>query len=153
SGGRGYVMREVSSFRSDSNRPSLLAAAGRLLTMLLPGVLLLVASARTDGPSQRMLWLGGAFQILVCCLSFLSRQTWRPPAGPSVIALYLIALGWLWLGARTQDDWFPHLAQAVLLVVPLSVFALHTLASSGAHAIRRARLLADRLAARKDWPG
>src|SRR5438046_1970483 len=61
-------------------------------------------------------------------------------------------LPWLWLGAAHLDDWYPHLAQAVLLVVPLLVFASQTLTNSGAPALRRARLLAQRLADRKDWP-
>lgn len=145
-------MREQSSSRTELTRPPLVPVVSRILTLLLPALLLLLASGRAEGPSRTMLMLGGAFQIVVCCFSFLSRRSWHQPAGPSVIALYLIALGWLWLGADVRADWFPHLAQAILLVVPLTVFALHTLANSGAHAIRRARLLADRLAARKDWP-
>jgi HEAT repeat protein len=45
-----------------------------------------------------------------------------------------------------------HLAQAVLLVVPLAAFANQCLRDSGAPALRRARQLAKRLADRKDWP-
>lgn len=145
-------MRELSSSRSDPSQAPLVGIVLRILTLLLPALLLLLASSRAEGTSRTMLCVGGVFQVVVCCFSFLSRRSWRQPAGPSVIALYLIALGWLWVGADVRVDWFPHLAQAILLVVPLSVFALQTLANSGAHAIRHARLLADRLAARKDWP-
>jgi hypothetical protein len=63
----------------------------------------------------------------------------------------LIALAWLWWGSNTED-WYTNMAKAVLLVVPLLVFGYQTLIDSGAPAIRRARLLADRLAARKEWP-
>jgi HEAT repeat protein len=111
-----------------------------------------MGTLRTSGKAQVMLWLGTAFQVLVCALSFFSYRTWRQPVGPSVITLYLIALGWLWLGAAQLDDWYPHLAQALLLVVPLTVFGLQTLQESGAPALRRARRLAQRMANRKDWP-
>src|SRR5262249_50641829 len=40
----------------------------------------------------------------------------------------------------------------ILLVVPIVMFACQTLIESGAPVIRRACLLADRVAARKDWP-
>src|SRR5205823_5596951 len=78
--------------------------------------------------------------------------SWHNPVGPSVIVLYVIALGWLWLGSPGFSDWFPHLCQAVLLGVPLLIFAWQTLAESGAPALRRARLLAERLASRQEWP-
>jgi HEAT repeat protein len=50
------------------------------------------------------------------------------------------------------QHWYRYMAQAVLLVVPLIVFAHQILCESGAAAMRRARLLTDRLANRKDWP-
>jgi hypothetical protein len=98
-----------------------------------------------------MLWLATAFQGLVCLLSFLSKRSWQQPVGPSVITLYLIALAWLWWGDG-MNDWYTSFAKAILLVVPLMVFGWQTLADSGAPAIRRARMLADGLARRKDWP-
>lgn len=124
----------------------------RLTALLLPAVLLFVSALRAPTESSLMLWLGTGFQVLVCMLNFSSTQGWRSPLGPSVITLYVIALGWLWLGSLNHRDWFPHLAQAVLLVVPLLVFAQQMLTESGASALRRSRLLCDRLANRKDWP-
>jgi HEAT repeat protein len=96
--------------------------------------------------------MGTAFQLLVCILSFLSRFGRQQPIAPSVITLYLIALGWLWCGAGSTEDWYVHFARAVLLVVPMIVFAMQTLTESGAPAVRRARLLAQRLASRQEWP-
>jgi hypothetical protein len=119
--------------------------------MLAPTVLLLVASLRHPGPNNVMLWLGTGFQAGVCALSFASRRSWRAPIGPSIITLYTIGLAWMWWG-DTREDWYAHMTKAILLVVPLSVFAQQTLTESGAPAIRRARMLADRLAARKEWP-
>jgi hypothetical protein len=72
--------------------------------------------------------------------------------GPAVVTLYIIALGWLWLAEPHADDWFLTLAKAILLIVPLVCFSFQVLAESGATTMRRARLLADRLAARKEWP-
>jgi hypothetical protein len=120
--------------------------------MLLPGAMLLVGCLRYEGSPNRMLWLGAAFQVLVCILSFFSRQSYRQPLGPSVVTLYVIALGWLWLGTANLEDWYLYLSQAILLMVPLIFFALYMLADSGASAVRRARLLSQRLSYRKDWP-
>lgn len=134
------------------NTPPVVIWIFRVLTLLLPAALMGLGALRTDGPVHTMLVLGMSFQVLVACLSFLSRQAWRAPIGPSVVALYLIGLGWMWLAASGVHDWYLHLAQSLLLVIPLVVFALQTLTNSGAPAIRRAQLLAERLAARSDWP-
>jgi HEAT repeat protein len=124
----------------------------RVVVLLLPSGLLIAAALRGDGHNALMFWLAVLFQLLVCGLALLSRQMWRQSIGPSVITLYVIALGWLWLGSSGSEDWYPHLAQAVLLVVPLVFFAQQMLDESGATALRRARLLAQRLAERRDWP-
>lgn len=146
-------MQTVLRSRPKGRVSALIALAVRVLLLFLPAALLFVSVLRTEGSPQIMLALGSIFQVLVCCLSFLSQRGWREPAAPSMITLYLIALGWLWLvQPSSADDWYPHFAQSVLLVVPLSVFALQTLTQSGAASLRRARLLAQRLAARKDWP-
>src|SRR5262249_24729003 len=145
-------MREVSRPPYDPNRLSLVAAAARICTLLLPALLLLVTSSRAAGSARVMLLLGAAFQIVVCCFSFLSRKSWNQPAGPSIIALYLIAFGWLCLGSHPRDAGSPPRAKAFLRVVPLSFFAMHPLARPGPPATRGPRLRADRLARRKDWP-
>jgi hypothetical protein len=145
-------MHALKHSRPGQAAPSVFTLLLRVIIMLLPAALLLVAVWRTMGQPQTLLVLGTAFQIIVCCLSFLSQRNWREPLGPAVITLYLIALGWLWLGAEHLDDWYPHFAQSILLIVPLTVFAVQTLMNSGAPALRRAQTLAHRLANRKDWP-
>jgi hypothetical protein len=130
-----------------------LGVAARAAVLFLPALLLFVGATRAGGKPSLMLWLGTGFQVLVCTLSLLSRQGRRQPLGPSVITLYVIALGWLWLGAEGLEDWYFHLAQAILLVVPLVVFAQQILTDSGAASLRRAGVLAQGLARRKDWPG
>lgn len=130
-----------------------LALVGRLTVLLLPSAILLAASLReTDGNANLVLWLGTAFQGAVCFLSFFSHGTWRQPLGPSVITLYLIALAWLWFGTGDREDSFTSLGKSVLLVVPLIVFGLQMLQETGAPAMRRANVLAKRLAQRKEWP-
>ena len=47
---------------------------------------------------------------------------------------------------------YGYLAKSILLVVPMVVFGFQTLQESGAPALRRANLLAQRLANRNDWP-
>ena len=124
---------------------------GRLMLLLIPTVLLLGASLRHPEPGNTMLWIGTGFQAVVCLLTFVSRGSWRQPVGPSVITLYLIGLAWLWISGGFED-WYTHVSKAILLVVPLGFFALQTLSDSGAPAMRRANLLAKRLADRKEWP-
>jgi HEAT repeat protein len=124
----------------------------RAIILLIPTGLLLGAAARTTGQVQLMLLLGVAFQALVVGMTLISSWGRQQPLAPSIITLYLIGLGWLWWGVGSFDDWYMHLARSILLVVPILAFGLGTLTDSGAPAIRRARLLAQRLAARKDWP-
>jgi len=125
--------------------------ACRLVVMLVPTGILLAASLRHPDMNNTMLWSGAVFQATVCLLSAFNRRTWEQSIGPSIITLYLIALAWLWFGDR-MDDWFTHLARSVLLVIPLMVFGYQSLYESGAPALRRANLLAERLSSRKDWP-
>jgi hypothetical protein len=125
---------------------------GRVCLLLLPVTLLLICSVRGGSASPRLLWLGTLFQLLACGLSLFGRQGWREPTGAAIIMLYVIALSWMLLGTMGTDDWFLHLAQAILLVVPLVYFAVQCLMESGAPAMRRASQLASRLAHRLDWP-
>jgi hypothetical protein len=137
--------------RTGHRVPSQFTTLFRLFVLLLPTGLLLAAGLRSVDTNNWMLWLATAFQGVVCLLSFVSRRNWQQPLGSSVITFYLLALGWLWWG-DSVNDWYTNFAKAILLVVPLVVFGWQTLADSGAPAIRRARVLADRLANRKDWP-
>ena len=140
------------SANAGAKRASLLLFLGRACLLLLPLALLLICSARGSSTSPRLLWLGTLFQLLACGLSLFGRQGSREPTGAAIIMLYVIALSWMLLGTAGTDDWFLHLAQAILLVVPLVYFALQCLRESGAPALRRARQLASRLAQQRDWP-
>jgi hypothetical protein len=124
----------------------------RAIVLLVPCALLLVGIAHTGGTSQQMLLLGAVFELLLLVVIVPLARHWHQPLVASVICLYLVALSWIWIGTAELHDWYPHFAQGFLMIVPLGLFAIQTLGSSGAPAFRRARLLAQRLANRKDWP-
>src|SRR6516162_6376911 len=145
-------MRARSVVRPSPNSSSMTARVLETIMLLLPAGLILVGAVRQGINGSMMLWIGSGFQVLVCMLNFVSRHNRRDSIGPSIITLYVIALGWLWLGTRGSTDWYPPMAQAILLVLPLLVFALQILTDSGAPAIRRAQALAAALANRRDWP-
>jgi HEAT repeat protein len=126
--------------------------AARLVLLFLPCASLGLVSLRVHGGTSLILWAGTAVLGAGALLTLLSRQAGRDPGGPAVILLCVVGVSWLLLGASGVVDWVLHLAEAVLLVVPLLFFARQCLRDSGAAAMRRARLLAARLAARKDWP-
>jgi HEAT repeats len=137
------------SLASGSERSLLYLSRVAFLT--LPGVLLMGASVRAGEDARYLLWLGSALQVLLFCF-FLMTGRIGQGMSHSVIVLYLLGLCWTWITAPETQDWYFHLAQCVLLVVPLLFFALQTLTDSGALASRRARVLAERLANRTEWP-
>ncbi len=124
----------------------------RVVLLLLPMVLLLVADLRLGGLSGWILGLGALFQAMGCSLALWTRGMGREPIGPALIMLYVIALSWLLLAASGVNDPFVHVSQALLLVIPVFFFAVQCLRDSGATTMRRARQLSARLATRRDWP-
>lgn len=138
--------------QSSRGAPFRLGFASRAALLLLPTGVLLLAAAQTTDSTRLVFLLGTGFEILLFLLLLFSRQVWHHQLGPPVITLYLVGLGWLWLNTGSLHGWFPHFAQAVLLTVPLVVFAMQTLMDSGALAARHAIRLAKSLADRRDWP-
>lgn len=137
------------------SRPGLSGLSGRLLLvglLFLPTALMLVASLRGPEPIRLMLWIGVGLEATLCGMLLCNPRSLRDTLGPPVYLLYLAGLAWLWLGTRGSADWFSYLAQALLLIFLVLAYGLHVLNSSGAVALRRARVLADRLSARKDLP-
>lgn len=137
-------------------RPSLrelLACLMRLLLWVAPAGLLIVASLREGGDEARWLVLGVGVQALLVVVVMLARRTWAPSPDSILLVCYLTALAWVWFSTpRRQGDWFLHLVEAVLVVIPLGFVALYTLWQSGAPLYQRASKLARRLAARRRWP-
>jgi HEAT repeat protein len=146
------IMRARLETGSVDKKRGTLLLVGRLSLLLVPVTLLLICSLRGTSISPGLLWLGTLFQVLACILVLFNQQGWRESIGSSVIMLYVIALSWMLMDTAGTDDWFLHLTQAILLVVPLMYFAVQCLHESGAPALRRARQLAQRLSNRLDWP-
>ncbi|MBY0521908.1 MAG: HEAT repeat domain-containing protein [Gemmataceae bacterium] len=128
-----------------------LTRLGRLIVLVLPTVLMVIGSFRTEETTSQMMWLGAAFQVMVFAFFLVTRRT-QQGIGPSVAVVYLVGLAWLWLADNKSGDWFFHLAQCILLIVPLVLFAFQMLIDTGAFANRRARVLAERLVHRGEWP-
>lgn len=143
-----------SRLASVSAKPSagVFSRIARLSVLSLPVVLLVAVASHEQNEVATILWLGTLFQALACGLALWNSRLGQEPAGPSVIMLYVLALSWLLFSGSSSEDSVVYLAQALLLVVPLGFFALQCLRDSGATTLRRARQLAGRLAARRDWP-
>lgn len=123
----------------------------RLALFLLPAVLLFVTALRNDGVSEQVFLLGAGFQCLICLLGLLTRTFIRQPLSSTILMVYGLAFAWLFV-STPKHDWCFHLTQALLIIIPLTLLGHQTFAETGAPTIRRAYLLARRLAGRKDWP-
>ncbi len=134
--------------------------AVHVLVFLLPALLVVTVGLRAGGHPDLFLLLSGAFQIvLLACFGFLIQRRRLQSPGMVIILLYaagLVCLGlripFLLTGEGGMGDWFAHLAFAMLVIVALAIFVRQVLAGSGVSEIRRARLLARRLANRQNWP-
>lgn len=146
-------MRSATHSPSGRGLTSRLSVPLRVLLLLLPAALLLLGSLRIiDDKTQRLLWIGAGVQgVFFLGVLLTGRLSYRLNCSATVF-IYGLALAWLWWTQSITNDWFSPLAQFLLLAVPLGVFAMQSLDSSGAIAARRANLLAQRLANRKDWP-
>ena len=144
-------MSDVYSPRPAHPRDNPLALLGRLMLLNVPALVLVVGCLRAPERQNLVLWIGVGFQTALCVFLAFARQSWSRSLAPSIIVVFLTALTWVWFGDR-HEDWYNHLAKAILIVIPLVVFGHHCLHKSGASALRRANLLAQRLANRPDWP-
>jgi hypothetical protein len=145
-------MRSVKSFPKGRALPSRAAVLLRVLTLLVPAALLLLGGLRVEERAQQLLWAGAGAQAVIFLGCLFAGRLRQPLNCWLVVSIYALALVWLWLTQSIADDWFSPLAQFLLLAIPLGVFAIQSLDNSGAIAARRANILAQRLAQRKDWP-
>src|SRR5262245_45305575 len=99
----------------------------KLSALFLPATLLFFSIWRTSGRPQMWLTLGAIFQASSCILLLRSIRTKPQPLGRTIIALHLIALGWIWLTVDGTGDWYFHFAQSVLIGVPLGLLGLQAL--------------------------
>jgi HEAT repeat protein len=149
-------MKSMSASRKRQTLPSLVGMVVRLGLLVLPAVLLLGGNIlATEEKTQIALLLGAIVAILFGILVIVLQGGLRQRLGLPVFALYLVAWSWFMIVAsrsHMEPDWYPHLTEAVLLIVPLLIFTVQVIRGSGNPALRRAHVLAQRLAARSDWP-
>jgi len=120
------------------------------LTLLLvpPATLGAVAAASGSGVAAA----GAAVGLVGSLLLLRHRNVWRPPASGLLVALYLIALGWLWFATRHEPDGLPRAARGALIFGALALFVGHDLARTGLEPRRRGRAIVRRLLRRVAWP-
>jgi hypothetical protein len=122
---------------------------GSLALLFLPSLVLGGLAARFESSS---LAAGTGVQLLFAIVFFRAHPIWRPPVSASVVVLYLIALGWVWVPTHGAPDWTVHLGQGLLLLGAVGLIALHDLARTGAEPLRRANKWSRRIANRTHWP-
>jgi hypothetical protein len=131
---------------------------GRLAVLVFPAFVLALGGWLAGGeglPVERawLLWLGALLVGVTALMLAPQSQLTAPSTGLAVVALYVLAQVWLWycIGPM-QRHWYPHFAVGALLAVPIVIFAGVALTRSGVRDLRRARLAAEALRARRDWP-
>jgi HEAT repeat protein len=115
-----------------------------------PALLLFVGLSSHVGVPWR-LWAGAA---VACILGLVVHRHFgkgllRNAAGVLPAAIAVISM---WLARPDPRAATPHLALATLLLTAVVPFAVLAVRNTGAVTLRRARKLAQRLAARRDWP-
>jgi HEAT repeats len=130
--------------------------ARRVLTVcahFLPALLLFGAVLKIGphGPTSWVLVVGLLVQLSVWAACGWSPRRGVAPAGAALFT-FLLALVCVTAAGLLIDDWYLALAQGILLVASLLLFGHQVLVASGAAELRRAQVLASRLAARKNWP-
>jgi len=120
-----------------------------LALLALPVAVLGVAAARYQSIS---LAVGALAAALGATLFLRERAVWRPPVSGTVIILYLLALGWLWVATHESADGFARFGRGLFLLVAVGLLVVHDLTRTGVGPRRRARVLSQRLQTRPRWP-
>ncbi|MFO0810052.1 MAG: HEAT repeat domain-containing protein [Gemmataceae bacterium] len=126
---------------------------GRSVVLLLPGVVLALGIPCVPEESQAQLGIGAGLIGFMGLLLLPQPRLGSTTTGLAAIALYVLAQVWLWfLRIPYHLLWYTHFAYGILLAAPLLILASVTLVTSGAHDLRRARLLVKQLLHRRSWP-
>lgn len=120
-----------------------------MLVVLAPTLLLGAAAAWIE---SMPLAIGAIVQLVYAMVFIRQHPVWRPPVAPSVVVLYIVALGWCWLVARKTTDASLLYVQGLLMLGAVGLFAIHDLIATGAEPMRRAKSCTRRLLARRKWP-
>ena len=123
--------------------------AASLALLLLPPAILGAAAFVHD---SFLAVVGAAASLLGSTLLLRHRHVWRPPASGVLVAVYLMALGWLWMVTRHETDGSGRVGRGVLLFAAVALLVGHDLARTGLEPRRRARGIVRRLLRRGTWP-
>jgi hypothetical protein len=117
--------------------------------LLTPTATLGLLAARTE---SLPIAVGAGVQALFLLVFLRAHPVWRPPISVSIVVLYLVAVLWAWIPLRQSTDWAPPLAQGLLLLIGVGLFAVHDLFRTGAEPLRQALRWTRRLTSRRHWP-
>lgn len=122
----------------------------KLALLFAPAGVLFLGALRYDASAFLLAGVGivGAGGMLIV----RRPQVWKPPTSGLLIALYLIALGWLWVATRETPDGFARLARGACVLVAVGLLIGHDLSRSGLEPRRRSRRYCKTLVCRTRWP-
>ncbi|MBA4190056.1 MAG: hypothetical protein C0467_18890 [Planctomycetaceae bacterium] len=134
------------------SRPQNLGVLAHTLSyalLLLPALVLGGLAYRTGSPAVT---IGTGVQVLLLLLFRKAHPVWRPPVSVTVVMLYLIAFATALVPLQSSTDWVPYIAQGLLLLTGVGIYAHHDLIRTGAEPLRRANKWSRRIANRRAWP-
>lgn len=146
---RTRLILSMSRHTASPNRGSFAALLVTIALLLAPAAVLGYAAYRYGSP---LLAVGAIAQVLGSALLVRSRVAWRPPTSGVVIALYLMALGWLWFATQESPDPFARFSRGLFLATAVGLLVGHDMIRTGLEPRRRARTLCRRLIGRVRWP-
>ena len=127
----------------------LLSWALSLALLVIPAAALGVLAYHTG---SLLLTAGAVVTGLLVLMLLRAHPAWGPPANPSLVVVYLVAVVWAWVPLRGSSDGVTDLVTGLLLLLAVGLFAVHDLRRTGAEPLRRARLWCRRIAGRRSWP-
>ena len=120
---------------------------------LVPILLLFGAAVRPSLQTGPWLILASGIVVQLAVWAACRRVTCRgEETARAALCTFLLGLVCVTIAGLLNDDWYLGWAQGSLLIGSLLLFGHQVLVASGAPELRRAHLLASRLAARKQWP-
>lgn len=136
-----------------ARRFGLSAWLGGLVIVLLPAAVLAVTGLELQDAWRQPALLAAAGVIALLGLWLVRIETARRVLlSKSCLALYALAVCWLWYCALDPGSGLTHLANGILLTVPMLLLGVQELLATMSAPPRRAHLLLHRLSQRQEWP-
>ncbi len=139
----------ITAFSDPGLMASLLPRVVSVVLLVFPAAMLGVVAADYHSP---MLAVGAVAELLGGLLFIRYRCVWRPPASASLVLLYLMALGWLWVVTRNNPDALARIVRGLFILIGIGLIIGHDLIRTGLEPRRRANDLCRKLLHRTRWP-